>query len=274
MENAGMVADTSPAVKRDEVVDSALTDRSETTSEIEKFIILSHGRTGSTTLRKAISAHPDVQVYGEVFHKKGGRVVNGKEFVKENDAGEFCRDVIFKSPNEFGKRVVGFKMFFFHARRTERQYSAWRYLISDPSIKVVLLSRKSIFDSYISARRSRRSGFWKLRRDETIAQKHQSPISIDAKDCYQYMLSTVAQTEWGKRVFAAHPFMEVFFEDLQANSQTEYDRIFQFLGVEPKPIAIKFEKLMKVPHSEGIVNYDELRSHFQFSVFREFFIPE
>ena len=243
-------------------------------SAIEKFIILSHGRTASTTLRKAMSMHPDVQAYGEVFHKKGSRVVNGKEYADGTDGAEFCREVIFKSPNEFGKRVIGFKIFFFHARRSERQYNAWRYLISDPSIKVLLLLRKNIFDSYVSAARSRRSGIWKLRRDTTVAEEHQKPISIDAQECDFYMLSTVAQIEWGRRVFAKHPLMEIFFDDFQRDFQAELNRIFGFLGVEAKSIPVAFEKLNRAPHPEGIANYDELLKYFQFSVFREFFVPE
>jgi LPS sulfotransferase NodH len=244
-------------------------------SVIKKFIILSHGRTGSTTLCQAMSLHPDVAAYGEAFHKKpGGAVVNGKEFVDGNDGAEFCRDVIFKLPNEFGKRVIGFKILFFHARRSESEYSAWRYLIADPSIKVVLLVRENIFDSYVSAQRSRRSGVWRVEADGTVSQDHQTPISIDRNKCNHYMLATVAQTEWGRRVFAAHPLLEVFFDDLQRDFQAELNRVFRFLGVEPTSIPMTFEKLNTVPHAEGIVNYEQIRSYFQLSIFREFFIAD
>ena len=153
-------------------------------SPIEKFVILSHGRTGSTTLCHGISMHPEVEAYGEVFHKKpGGAVVNGKEFLDGDDGGEFCRDVVWQSPNEFEKRVIGFKIFFFHARKSERQYNAWRYLTSDPSIKVILLLRPNIFDSYVSAQRSRASGIWRVERDGTVPDKHQQPIPIDVIRC-------------------------------------------------------------------------------------------
>jgi LPS sulfotransferase NodH len=241
-------------------------------SELEKFVILSHGRTGSTTLCHGMSRHPDVQAYGEVFHKKP--VVNGKEFGDGDDGAEFCREVIWKSPNEFEKRVIGFKIFFFHARGSERQYNAWRYLIGDPSIKVLSLLRRNIFDSYVSRQRSKRSGVWRVQRDGTIPEEHQSPILIDAQRCHRYMASTVAQIEWGKRAFAAHPSIEIFFEDLERDFQATLNRIFGFLGVEAKPIPVTFKKLNTAPHAEGIENYDKLQKYFEFSVFREFFISE
>lgn len=244
-------------------------------SPLEKFVILSHGRTGSTALCHAMSMHPDVQAYGEVFHKKpGGAVVNGKEFLDGDDGAEFCREVVWKSPNEFEKRVIGFKILFFHARRSTREYNAWRYLIADPSIKVLLLLRRNIFDSYISAQRSRRSGVWRVERDETVPEEHQSPICVDAQKCYRYMISTVVEIEWARRVFATHPAMEIFFDDFQRDFQAALDRIFGFLGVEAQSIPLTFEKLNTAPHPEGIANYDKLRSYFQFTVFREFFISK
>jgi LPS sulfotransferase NodH len=244
-------------------------------SPVEKFLIVSHGRTGSTTLCHGMSMHPDVEAYGEVFHKKpGGAVVNGKEFVDGDDGGEFCREVIYKSPNEFEKRVIGFKIFFFHARRSELQYNAWRYLIGDPSIKVLMLLRRNIFDSYVSAQRSRKSGIWRVQRDGTVPEQHQKPLLIDVKKCHHYIASTIAQIEWGKRAFATHPLMDIFFEDLQRDFQAALNRIFGFLGVEAKSIPLTFEKLNTAPHPEGIENYDKLRSYFKFSVHREFFISE
>ena len=258
-------------------------------SPIEKFVIVSHGRTGSTTLCHAMSMHPDVQAYGEVFHYVTGQhrlgaepelkqqssaLVNGKVFTHGDDGAEFCRDVIYKSPNEFGKRIVGFKIFFFHARRSEREYTAWRYLIDDPSIKVVLLLRKNVFDSYISAERSRHSGVWRVAASGVVPEKHQQPISVDARKCKLYMARTVAQIEWGRRAFATHPLLEIHFEDLQRDFQAALNRIFEFLGVEPAPIPMRFEKLNTTPHEEGIVNYNKIRAYFRFSVFREFFFPD
>jgi hypothetical protein len=39
----------------------------------KRFIILGYGRTGSTTFRKLLSQHPQVQAYGEVFRRGKGR---------------------------------------------------------------------------------------------------------------------------------------------------------------------------------------------------------
>lgn len=244
----------------------------EPTPELERFVILSHGRTGSTTLCQGLSRHPEVHAYGEVFHKEP--LVNGKKFTDEEDGEEFCREVIWKSPNEFGKRVIGFKIFFFHARRSERQYSVWPYLLGDPSLKVVLLLRRNIFDSYVSRQRSKQSGIWRVHRDGTVPEEHQSPLIIDAQKCQRYMASTVAQIEWGKRAFAAHPLMEIFFDEMERDFQAALNRVFGFLGVEAKPIPLAFKKLNTTPHSEGIVNYDKLQKDFRFSVFREFFSCE
>ena len=127
-------------------------------TQIKKFIILSHGRTGSTALCRALSMHPNVIAHEEVFHGEPRRraVVNGRVFDTGGNAGTFCREHVFATTGPMGKRTVGFKIFFFHSRGNEQEYSLWPYLTGSRDISVILLLRKNIFDVYVSEMRSRR----------------------------------------------------------------------------------------------------------------------
>src|SRR5438552_1323326 len=127
-----------------------------------RFVILSHGRTGSTALCGALSAHPHIHAYKEIFHcdTDARTYANGQRYENGMNAARFCEEHVFWAPNEFDKTTIGFKLFFFHARSDRNAYSIWPYLINDHSIKVIKLLRRNVVDCYISEQRSKQSGVW------------------------------------------------------------------------------------------------------------------
>ena len=241
-----------------------------------RFIILSHGRTGSTALCNGLSMHPRIHAYHEAFHGEYERrcIVNGKVFENGADGGAFCREVIHAEPNEFGKPVVGFKIFFFHAREGAAEYNAWRHLIADTSVRVIFLLRRNLFDSFVSEQRSKMSGVWILEEGQTAPETHTRPMFIDPIECQIHMERTAAEIAWARRAFARHTQMDVDHADLQRDFQGSLDAIFRFLGEEPAPVPLIFEKLNTAPHATGVMNHEDLLRYFQFSIFRECLVAE
>lgn len=241
-----------------------------------KFIILSHGRTGSTVLGKALSCHPMIHAYEEVFHgeQKYRPCVNGHIYDNDMDAASFCEGVIFRSPNEYGKRTVGFKMFFFHARTSANDYRVWPYLLQDRTIRVITLLRRNIFDCFVSEQRSKKSGKWYVSPGELVPTSHLRPIFVDPSECKSYLAATIANIDWAKRAFSAHEGMTVFYEELQRDFPNALNRIFSFLGEESATVPLSFERLNTVPHAEGVMNWQQLVESFRFSIFRDFLLAD
>ncbi len=200
--------------------------------------------------------------------------VNGKIYQNGDDGGAFCREVIHAQPNEFGKPVVGFKIFFFHAREGAAEYNAWRHLIADTSIRVIFLLRRNLFDSFVSEQRSKQSGVWILDQGQKPPPTHTQPIFIDPIECQIFMERTAAEIAWARRAFAQHPQTEVDHAGLQHDFQGSLDVLFRFLGEESVPVPLAFEKLNTAPHSSGVTNYADLLRYFQFSIFRECFVTD
>jgi LPS sulfotransferase NodH len=243
---------------------------------LNKFIILSHGRTGSTVLVRTLAQHPRIQAYEELFHGSMDwrLTANGQKYTEGEDAGAFCRDVVFRDPNDSGKPTVGFKIFFFHARNTAAEYEAWKYLSGDRSIRVIYLLRKNMFDSWVSEQRSRRSGTWYLQPRETPPPAHTDPIFIDPTTCRHYFEQTTAEIEWARLAFRHHESMQTTFEELQADFPAGVNRVVRFLGEQDMQVTTPFERLNTVSHAQGVSNYEELVTYFQHSTFRRFFLPD
>ena len=241
-----------------------------------RFIILSHGRTGSTALCNGLSMHPRIHAYHEAFHGELPKrcMVNGKVFQNGSDGGAFCREAIHAEENEFGKPVVGFKLFFFHAREGAAEYNVWRHLITDTSVRVIFLLRKNLFDCFVSEQRSKHSGVWNLDQGQIPPESHTQPIFIDPIECQIHMERTAAEIAWARRAFAHHTQIAIDHADLQRDFQGFLDTLCQFLGEQPAPVPLAFEKLNTVPHPVGIMNYEDLLRYFQFSIFRECFVSE
>jgi len=241
-----------------------------------RFVILSHGRTGSTALCNGLSMHPHVHAYHEPFHAELPMrcVVNGKSYKNGADAGAFCREVIHAEANEFGKPVVGFKLFFFHAREGAAEYSVWQHLLSDTSVRVIFLLRRNLFDCFVSEQRSKQSGVWSLEQGQTPPENHTQPIFIEPIECQIHMERTAAEIAWARRAFALHTQIEIDHADLRRDFQGTLDTLFSFLGEEPAPVPLTFEKLNTATHEVGVMNYEDLVRYFRFSIFRECFVPE
>jgi len=217
--------------------------------------------------------HPRIHAYGEVFHNDPAKrvVVNGRSFSVGEDGGKFCHETIYRLPNEKDKETLGFKIFFFHARQSEQEYNAWRYLVEDRCIRVLMLFRNNLFDSFVSVKRSMQSDVWFLKQGERPPAIHLSPLTIDPEECKRYMDHTVAEIQWAREQFKHHSLIQLNYEDLQQDLIGSLNMVFGFLEEDRTPIALTFQKVNTVPHAEGIVNYQDLVRDFRFSIFREYF---
>ena len=63
--------------------------------------------------------------------------------------------------------------------------------------------------------------------------------------------------------FAAHPSLHIAYEDLAADPQGQCDRVFAFLGVDPAPVRVATEKIVRVAPGALVLNHAEVLTALQ-----------
>lgn len=229
----------------------------------KRFVIISHGRTGSTALCNALNEHPQVCCAYELFSREaqgeprpeivqftGGR---GDDFLRRFYEAEFAP-------------VVGYKMFTFHGREDEQAVRAWDYLISDPDIHVIFLGRRSLLDSFLSEKLASATGVWgEGSVDSTAPQVGQ--VWVDMNEAESYMFRVYAEMAWARQRFAQHPGLTLWYEDLATNFQGQFERVLHFLGLESVETSVAFRPNLGSRAAQLIHNHEALMQRLATSIF-------
>lgn len=125
----------------------------------EKFIVVSRGRTASTFLAKGLNRHPNINMAYEIFHPRKPYPVNGVRYDSKVNSWDFLERNFFGVPVA-SEEFRGFKLFYYHARSTDKAKAVWRAIQVRDDIKLISLSRLNIFAAYVSEVRARKSKVW------------------------------------------------------------------------------------------------------------------
>jgi LPS sulfotransferase NodH len=237
-----------------------------------RFIILGHARTGSNLLAASLDRHPDVTVYGELFHDvelKRSRWPTPAGFLCDgDDPVAFLESSVFLATS--GARAVGFRLFYDHGRRIARGEALWEHLVADDAVRVIHLWRSNLLESYVSRLVARRTGQW-LRRATVVAPARTEPFEVDIAECRAYFDDVTERRAWARRAFARHPTVEITYDDLASAFHKTCDSAFEFLGVVPVVVREPFAKQAFVPLREQVANFDALRDAFLGGPYEWFF---
>jgi LPS sulfotransferase NodH len=243
-------------------------------TELTRFIILAHPRTGSNLLASTLKQHPLVASHGELFNdveaKRARWAHKGRYLLDGEDPVRFVEDAIFGERRSDGARVIGFRIFYHHSTKTDHARRIWDHLIASVDIGVVHLVRHNLLEALVSRRVAIRTGEW-LRRPGREAVPAPEPFEIDPQDCGAYFNYTTERREWARVAFARHPFLEISYEEMSADLQASIDRVFAFLGVDSVPIQAPYRKQASIPVREQISNFADLRDTFRGSSYERFF---
>jgi hypothetical protein len=221
-----------------------------------------------------LSQHPRVQAYGEVFRAAKGRpppTANGQCFAPGMDPVAFLNEAVYGSPNETGKRCIGFKLFYHHGRDGPKSYRLWPHLVESRDLRIIFLTRRNLFDSYVSVVRAKRSGQFGFAKQGVPSEAHKAPFKVDIADCLHYMRTVSAAMARLQVLFASHQTLQIDHETLFSAPQETLGQAFRFLGEEPIAVKVKDRKLNRVAHKDGITNYAEVVRFFQRSLYEDFF---
>ena len=253
-----------------------------------KFILLGHGRSGSTLLVKTLLQHPRILMEEELFHPEEAERfkvdLHPTESTPEQsdfeiapyrdfeDGAEFLRERVFCERENSQFLAVGFKMFYTHARDNKNAKTAWDYLTMDRSIHVIHLVRSNILHTFLSLKVAFQTGEWRRWKGVTGAAAAPLSLRLEPAECEEFFNQIVSHRLWAKRAFEHHPLLEIDYEnDVCSDFQNTMSRIYDFLSVPHEPARELLEKQASRHPADLISNYDELRQHFRHTLFEPFF---
>lgn len=243
-------------------------------ADYKRFVLLGRSRIGSNLLRSLLNAHSQAVVFGEVFQNKDeigwameGFPTNGRtQQLFLNQPIQLLEQKLWRNyPAEV--TAVGFKLFYYHARDPAWQ-AVWPYLQQDPTLHILHLKRRNLLEVHLSRQRAVRSEQWVSTDGQTAPV---GPITLDYEACVADFEQSRAWEREAETFFAYHPQLEIIYEDLATNMESEMGRIQQFLGLAYQPVQPKTHKQRQRPLAESIANYDQLKAQLAGSPWASFF---
>jgi LPS sulfotransferase NodH len=245
--------------------------------DYEKFIIISHARSGSTFFKTLLNSHPELLCYGELFYPvpqkhffrpelfpfNSSESSEQLEKMRRNNSIKFLEKYIWRKHKKKHK-AVGFKIFYYHARESDWK-SVWDYIQKDQSIKIIHLHRENRLNTFLSLEKARRSNVWHG------SGVDQSPITLDPQKCKAFFEQFENfELEFDQK-FPNHKNFKIYYESLAKNRDEQLNKICAFLNVRPIKLKSKMEKIQKRSISESISNFSELELYFKSTKWNKFF---
>jgi LPS sulfotransferase NodH len=259
----------------------------------EKFILLSHPRSGSTLVTLALQSHSDIRMFGELFHadiqhrlkaygwgierrpsmQLNPRRTKGWYYTDHQEGDRFLQELVYGDRGEDCPVASGFKLFYNHAR-SERAKSAWDYIRLHEELRIIHLVRANLLDCFVSIRTAETTTVWEVELGEPPSSEP-PVLSIAHEECERYFKSIMLQ----RRQVASELFspgrrvLQVEYErDILGAFDKMLYKIQEFLGVVPQSLPQLLQKQATAPTKARIKNYAELRRRFEKTEFAQFFV--
>ena len=232
------------------------------------FMIACAARTGSTMLVRTLRSHPGLVVHGEVWGDAmvglDGPLARGCEAdpaaFAALEAARFDApaDTLARFLDPHGAQAVGFKLKFDELVRP--QWRGIRRLVeADVGLRIVFLHRRDLLRRYLSHQVVlRQTGVTNVPAGGDVPGIE--PFEVDIQDCLRDIAETRRRSREFEAAFAAHPSLQVVYEDLAADPQAACERVFGFLGVAPVPVRVATERIVRMPPEALVRNYEALRA--------------
>ena len=236
---------------------------------MERFIIFTTQRSGSTVLTRTLDEHPEIFCAGEIFHEVND--IHHAEWhfpswaLSEKNKTLRKFDKIINYPNlrlraiphvkKFyaasvkGEKARGFKLMVSHIRTMP---FLWNYLKAE-NVKVIVLIRKNIFKTALS----------RLRKDETRLP-HLAGGQIESKSLRIAPEKLLRQLNYlenvNKQLLDYSEGMDrivLYYEDFDEWNKM-LDKVFNFLKVSNLTLQPVLNKLSRKDWREEVKNYQEI----------------
>jgi len=237
-----------------------------------RFLILASARTGSTLLTRSLNRHSGIRAYGEILRDRSFFPARFAEFghsqgLYQSDPASFVETKVYrKYPPDVA--AVGFKIFYRHApRETAWGQTVWQHLAGQAAIKVIHLKRRNLLKAQLSRQKAAGTKEW----IKYSAERQHNAVTLTYDDALARFTQTRQWEAEYAALFASHPLLDVYYEDLAADYEQQMSRLQAFLGVTSQAIQPPTQKRPQQLLSEQIANYHELKAMFANSPWSTFF---
>ena len=227
---------------------------------VTRFVVLGLPRSGSTLLVDELNRRwPQIRSEREVFNRANRNATLSFD--------EITHNTFFL---ERSASIVGCKIFV--NQISEQQLGS---LLQLEGMKVIILRRRNLLSRHVSEEIAKRTARWM----EQPSRRKDDPLSVEERqitiNCRSFHTKMREALQWYRdceRMSEGLPKMDVWYEDLAADLDTELRRLATFLGAgepahESPPLLTKQNP---EPLSVLITNFDEVREYLQTAGCSEF----
>jgi LPS sulfotransferase NodH len=235
--------------------------------KINRFLIVSAARTGSTMLRNMLNSHPDICCHGEVFSmplirgfvglRQGEKspVLHKMQHLRKSDPLGYLREYVFY-PGPF--KAIGAKILYDDLLAPEWKV-VFDAILADRDLRIVHLFRENRLKRFLSHYITRVTNVHVV--TDLKDRPPVEPIWVSPKDCV-HDIEQVEQLENQFRdFFHEHPVFEITYEQIVGNRKL--DELQRFLGLGPATLRTKTVKLNSDKLQDLLKNYGELEQAFR-----------
>jgi LPS sulfotransferase NodH len=211
-----------------------------------------------------LNSHPNIVAKGEALKR-----INGK------NASDILKEIYSNQP--FWKKAVGFKIFYYHPLRDNSNNiwnddsGVWNELIKMENLYVIHLKRRNILRTLVSRKIAGFTNSWSKKDNKTSSRDDTKTIKFTVEELEKGFRETRYWEDQGDRKFGHHLILDIYYEDLVKNPQSEYKKITELLNLRYKKPKTIFKKQNPEKLSKLIVNYKELKAVFEKSEWKSFF---
>jgi len=232
-----------------------------------RFVILSTGRSGNNMLMSALERHPRIACKGEVL-SKGYYFPEIAQYWSLNDAElAACRHLQQQDPVAFLDRFVftsrdppkdvrGFRLLHSH-QFPGGQPGLWQWLDAQRDIHIISLDRRNRLLQLLSWQTAKLTQQWLM----MTPSKHSLPMVDISRE---QLMTFVEAADAGRNAALARLSnlrrLDVVYEDMVSDFDTQMSRVFDFLGVEAADVRPATLKQGGQPLRDRIRNFDTLRA--------------
>ena len=222
-----------------------------------------------------LNSHPDILCLSSVYDRSDrinfGRfygdlpdVYWDSQLVKERDKNpvSFLETYIFKT---FSRRykAIGFKYFYYNDRFLQNKNELIDYFAINTDIKFLHVKRRNLLASLFSYKRAFNQNQW-------ITADIEFKTEICIAECERYFEYTIEQQKLFDSLFGDRIF-QIIYEDFELRSQEILINLQKFIKVSPLKLETEIIQNKNKKFSETIINFAELKSHFDNSIYSDLF---
>lgn len=238
---------------------------------VNKFVVFSQTRSGSTLLQGLLDSHSKIHCEGEILTLTDEYISNGTRFKYLNNDALYQLCKLFPIPYVYIRRlgalkpVYGCFLFIFHTPFICHTIQTLYKL----NWKIIYLEREDIINQSLSNIIALQTGYF-VNRSGINETDNNFVIDVD-----RFLKTVKNRLRWHnneKKCLEGIKFTRISYEDDLmdlVNRQKTMNLIFDLLSLEHEPAETKTIKTYSKPYSEIVKNYDELMSSLEKNGFHE-----